>query len=146
VIVDIAAKALSPAINDPTTAVLAIDQLHRLLRKVAHRRLDNGEVYGADGALRLVFRTPNWEDFVSLAMSEIRQYGGSSLQVSRRLHALLESLIAALPPARVPALRAELELLDRGIDRSFEDAVDRDRARVADSQGLGAASSHSEAR
>jgi uncharacterized membrane protein len=91
VIVDIAAKALSPAINDPTTAVLAIDQLHRLLHKVAQRRLDNGDVSGADGVLRLVLRTPNWEDFVSFAMSEIRQYGASSLQVSRRLHALLAS-------------------------------------------------------
>ena len=37
IIVDIALKALSPAINDPTTAVIAIDQLHRLLRKAGNR-------------------------------------------------------------------------------------------------------------
>src|SRR5262249_51971924 len=42
VIVDIAAKALSPAINDPTTAVLALDQLHHLLREVGRRHLDDG--------------------------------------------------------------------------------------------------------
>ena len=39
IIVDIALKALSPAINDPTTGVLALDQIHRLLRVVGKRRL-----------------------------------------------------------------------------------------------------------
>ena len=39
ILVDIAIKALSPAINDPTTAVLAIDQLHRLLRRAGRRNL-----------------------------------------------------------------------------------------------------------
>jgi uncharacterized membrane protein len=139
VIVDVAAKALSPAINDPTTAVLAIDQLHRLIGKVANRRLDNGEVRDTGGVLRLFFRMPDREDFVSLAISEIRLYGASSLQVSRRLHALLASLLGTVPAARRPALRHELELLDRGVERAFDDPMDRARARVADSQGLGAA-------
>ena len=39
IVIDIALKALSPAINDPTTAVLAIDQLHRMLRLVGKRQL-----------------------------------------------------------------------------------------------------------
>ena len=43
IMVDIALKALSPAINDPTTGVLALDQIHRLLRSVGRRRL-RGEV------------------------------------------------------------------------------------------------------
>ncbi len=50
IIVDIAAKALSPAINDPTTAVLALDQIHRLLRTVAKRQLDTGRIRDTAGS------------------------------------------------------------------------------------------------
>src|SRR4029079_400582 len=70
-IVDIASKGLSPAINDPTTAVLAIDRIHHLLRHVGSRRLDNELVRDATGRLRLMYRTPDWEDFVTLAITEI---------------------------------------------------------------------------
>ncbi len=97
IIVDIAAKALSPAINDPTTAVLAIDQLHHLLRSAGHRDLDTGHVRDETGQLRLVYRTPNWDDFVALAVTEIRHYGKDSIQIARRLRAMLESLIPAVP-------------------------------------------------
>ena len=72
ILVDIAAKALSPAINDPTTAALAIDQLHHLLRVIGVRDLDEGQVVDADGRVLLTYRTPDWEDFVRLAVSEIR--------------------------------------------------------------------------
>jgi uncharacterized membrane protein len=72
IIVDITSKGLSPAINDPTTAVLAIDQIHHLLRTVGSRRLDDERVRDATGRLRLAYRTPDWEDFVRLAVTEIR--------------------------------------------------------------------------
>ena len=57
-IVDIALKALSPAINDPTTAVLAIDQIHTLLREVGMRQLNDGMAYDSSGQLRLVCHNP----------------------------------------------------------------------------------------
>jgi uncharacterized membrane protein len=137
IIVDIASKALSPAINDPTTGVLAIDQLHHLLRIVGGRRLDTGRVRDAKGRLRVVYRTPDWEDFVDLALTEVRQYGKDSIQVARRLRALLEDLIAALPPERHPPLLAERGRLQRSSERAFEDPEDRARAHQGDSQGLG---------
>ena len=140
VIVDIAAKALSPAINDPTTAVLALDQIHRLLRKVALRQLDAGRVVDATGQLRLAYRTPDWEDFVSLAVTEIRQFGGNSIQIARRMRAMLENLIAVVPPQRAAALRAELDLLSRGVERDFRDPEDRLRAASGDSLGVGGSS------
>ena len=56
IVVDIAIKALSPAINDPTTAVLAIDQLHRMLRSVGRRNLRTDEILDASGRLRVIFR------------------------------------------------------------------------------------------
>ena len=137
VIVDIAAKALSPAINDPTTAVLALDQIHRLLRAVAARQLDSGRVHDDVGQLRLAYRTPDWENFVSLAITEIRQFGRGSIQVVRRMRAMLENLIEVVPPQRAALLRAELELLGRGVEHDFRDPEDRVRAASADSLGVG---------
>src|SRR5439155_3698999 len=107
IIVDIASKALSPAINDPTTAVLALDQIHHLLRDVGSRSLAEGRETDRNGQPRLIYRTPNWEDFVLLAVTEIRQYGRDSIQIVRRLRAMLENLIETLPERRAPMLRLE---------------------------------------
>ena len=137
VIVDIASKALSPAINDPTTAVIAIDQLHQLLRDIGRRQLDDGMETNGDGRVLLVYRTPNWEDFVSLAVTEIRQYGATSIQVTRRLQAMLQNLIETLPEFRHPVLEEELALLSGTIKRTFVDPEERDRASIADLQGVG---------
>jgi uncharacterized membrane protein len=139
IIVDIASKALSPAINDPTTGVLAIDQIHRLLRAVAARQLDSGRAVDANGQLRLAYRTPDWDDFVSLAVTEIRQFGRESIQIVRRLRAMLENLIAVVPPHRAVLLRKELDLLSRGAARDFRDPEDQVRAGAADSLGVGGA-------
>jgi uncharacterized membrane protein len=137
VIVDIASKGLSPAINDPTTAVLAIDRIHHLLRHVGNRRLDNAQVRDAAGRLRLFYRTPDWEDFVTLAVTEIRQFGGASIQVARRLRAMLENLIDSLPEARAPLLRQELKLLQRSAQRFFAEPEDRALADTSDYLGVG---------
>ncbi len=139
ILVDIALKALSAAINDPTTAVLAIDQLHRLLRAAGLRFLLGDVITDADGEMRLIFRTPNWEDFVQLTFREIRSCGAGSFQITRRLRAMGENLIQTLPEYRHAALRTELELLDRAIDTQFVFPEDRALARVADAQGLGGA-------
>jgi uncharacterized membrane protein len=137
IIIDIALKALSPAINDPTTAVLAVDQLHRLLRLAGARRLRTDEISNTAGAVRVVLRTPNWEDFVNLAFTEIRAYGSSNLQVVRRLRAMIENLIQTLPEHRHKALNEQLKLLEREVERHFHYPEELALARVADSQGLG---------
>jgi uncharacterized membrane protein len=137
IIVDIASKALSPAINDPTTAVLAIDQIHHLLRNVGSRNLGHGRETDGRGELRLVYRTPDWEDFVHLAVTEIRQYGGDSIQITRRLRAMLESLIETLPAKRAPMLRLELGLLQASAKRMFVDLYDQALAEMGDLQGMG---------
>ena len=92
ILVDIANKALSKAIYDPTTAVLAIDQLHRLLRSAGTRNLRTDQILDRAGELRVIFRTPNWEDFVHLAFTEIRFYGAENMQIARRLRAMIISL------------------------------------------------------
>jgi uncharacterized membrane protein len=137
IIVDIASKALSPAVNDPTTAVLAIDQIHHLLRHVGRRYLAEGRESDSAGRVRLVYRTPNWEDFVHLAVTEIRQYGRDSIQVLRRLRAMLENLIETLPDVHAPQLLKELALLDNTSRRAFPDAEDQTLAGMGDLQGIG---------
>ena len=137
IVADIALRALSPAINDPTTAVLAIDQLHRMLRMVGKRHLRTDELSDKSGTLRLIFRTPNWEDFVHLAFSEIRSCGSNNLQIVRRLRAMIQNLIQTLPAHRHPALQQELSLLEREIERNFTYPEELALAQVADAQGLG---------
>ncbi len=137
VLVDIASKALSPGINDPTTAVQALDQIQHLLHCVAERHLDEGQIRGPDGQLRVVYGTPDWPDFVLLAVSEVRQFGAASLQVNRRLRAMLNHLIDVVPAERRPPLQEELAMLENAIARHFADDVDRKRASIADYQGVG---------
>ena len=143
ILVDIAIKALSKAINDPTTAVLAIDQLHRLLRSAGKRNLRTDQIVDRAGKLRVIFRTPNWEDFVHVGLSEIRFYGAGNLQIARRLRAMIVNLTDTLPAQRHFALCKELELLDRTIEKLYVLPEDLKLARIPDSQGLGG-SSHSE--
>lgn len=137
IMVDIACKGLSPAINDPTTAVLSLDQIHHLLRDVGRRRLDDERVRDRKGRLRLLYRTPDWQDFVQLAVTEIRQFGATSIQIARRLRAMLENLIQTLPEERVALLRHELQLLHRSAERFFTEPEDRALAEVSDYQGVG---------
>lgn len=138
--VDIALKALSPAINDPTTAVLAIDQLHRLLRLVGKRSLANRPVIDDNGKPRVFFRTPDWIDYVHISFREIRHCGAGSLQIERRLRAMIENLMKTLPMARHAALRRELDLLDATIVREHMFTEDIALARIPDTQGMGGAS------
>jgi uncharacterized membrane protein len=94
----------------------------------------------AGGDLRVVYRTPDWADFVQLSCREIRLYGAENFQVARRLRAMLENLQQTLPEARGPALRRELDLLDLTLERLNMLPDDLAIARTADLQGLGASS------
>jgi uncharacterized membrane protein len=142
IVVDIALRALSPAINDPTTAVLAIDQLHRMLRRVGQRQLQTDRIVDRAGRLRVYFRTPNWENFTDLAFSEIRSCGSNSLQIVRRLRAMIENLLETLPESRHAALLQQRSLLDRAIEAHFKQPEERLLASIPDPQGLGGRSGH----
>jgi uncharacterized membrane protein len=136
-LVDIAIKALSPAVNDPTTAVQALDQIEDLLLRLGRRRLEIGAFRDRAGALRLVVPYPEWDDFLTLAFDEIRHCGSTSVQVMRRMKALAADLIRALPPERHEALHHQQRRLDASIAKSFPDAGEKQEASVEDRQGLG---------
>jgi uncharacterized membrane protein len=137
ILVDIAIKALSAAINDPTTAVLAIDQLQRLLRRAGLRNLRTDQILDRAGTLRLIFRTPKWDDFVHVAFTEIRFCGVSNVQIARRLRAMILNLANSVPAERHGALRQELDLLDRMLEKFYVLPEDLALARTPDPQGLG---------
>jgi uncharacterized membrane protein len=136
-LVDIAIKALSPAINDPTTAVQALNQIEDLLLRLGSRFLEIGEFRDSEGQLRLVVPYPAWEDFLRLAFDEIRYCGSHSVQVMRRMMALVNDLIERLPENRDPALLHWEERLQTTIARSFDDLEEKQEASVEDRQGLG---------
>jgi uncharacterized membrane protein len=138
ILVDIAIRALSPAINDPTTAVQALDQIEDLLLMLGRcANLDIGVFRGPEGEVRLVVPVPVWEDFLCLAFDEIRFYGAASIQVMRRMNALIADLISLLPEERNAALRRWEARLQATIERSFTNAEEKTEASMEDRQGLG---------
>jgi len=143
VMVDIAIRALSPAVNDPTTAVQVLDHLGETLRLLGSTPL---AVPAADDAAApahgLVVRARRFEDVAELAFTEIRQFGGSSVQVVRRLRALLGDLHERVLPGNRPAVEAELARLDATVEQHWGDSFDLDLAREADGQGIGGPSLH----
>jgi uncharacterized membrane protein len=141
-LVDIAIKALSPAINDPTTAVQAIDQIEDLLHRVGQLNLHSGFARDSDGAVRLVVPMPTWEDYLALAFDEIRQFGDKSVQVMRRLRAALSSLAESTTPARAEVVRRYLKHLDKVVKESALDNADKAMALQEDRQGLGLSRRH----
>ena len=72
-----------------------------------------------------------------LGVTEIREYGSNSIQVMRRMRALLEELRDAVRPEHRPAVEDEIARLDATVESAFRDSVDLDRARIADPQGIG---------
>lgn len=139
---DISSKALSPGVNDPTTSAQALDQIEILLRLLAGRRLTPGVLRDEAGQVRFHYQTPSWEDFLSIALDETRFFGEGSVQITRRLRALLEDLHAAVPPYRQPAIEAHLAMLESSIGRSYSEAAEREIAGTRDRQGIGSPGRH----
>lgn len=136
-LVDVAEKALSPSMNDPTTAVMAIDQIHDVMRRLAGKPFPVAEHTDDRGVVRLSVRPLEWEPMVELAFSEIRQFSGRSLQVTRRMMAALEDLEDVALEERRGALKTERRLLQQSIADSFDNGRDRELAGHADPQGVG---------
>ncbi len=138
IMVDIADKALSAAINDPTTAVQVLNYLGDSLRLIGTVDVSGSRFEGsAAGRRGLVMPVRSWEDYLALATTEIREYGSASVQVMRRMRSMLEELLGEVREEHLAAVRDELARLDATVARNFGDSVDLDRAGTADSQGMG---------
>ena len=78
-----------------------------------------------------------WEDYLALGITEIREFGATSIQVMRRLRAVLEDLMREVRPENRAAVAAEIARLDATVEAGFSGSIDLDRAGIADRQGLG---------
>ena len=114
VLVDIALRAVSSAINDPTTAVQVLDSEESLLRMLIRRDLDVREVTGPHGTARVLLPLPSWDDYVALSFDELIEMGADHVQVRRRLERLLRDLIALAPASRRAPLQMRLDGLASG--------------------------------
>ncbi len=99
-LVDIAIQALSPAVNQPTTAIQVIDRLADILRRIAASPPLTGYYADAAGRVRLLEPVTSWDDLLDLAFTEITSYGAGSAQVARRLLAAYEAIESRLEPAQ----------------------------------------------
>ena len=110
-LVDIAQRALSPGINDPTTAVQAIDVLHDLLRRLSTRHLQPGCYRDGDGVLRVAIPELSFAGYLGLAVGEIWHYGADSVQVPQRLTLMLCDLRTVALAEHQPELQRWLQIV-----------------------------------
>lgn len=101
---DIGLRALSPAINDPATAIQALDHSESLLSKIVTADLASRPVVGPDGRPRVLLRLPTWDEYLGVAVDEIAVAARGVPTVERRVAKLLAHLRVAAPRSRLPAL------------------------------------------
>jgi uncharacterized membrane protein len=97
---DIGLRALSPAVNDPATAVQVLDTVHSLLLPLATRDLDLAEIADDAGVVKVVLALPRWDDYLRTALDDLIESSSRSPMVLLRARALLTGLLDAAPPQR----------------------------------------------
>ena len=105
---DIGLRALSPAINDPATAVQVLDAIESLLLALAPRDLDVAGVADDTGTVRVVLALPSWNDYLQIALDDLIESSSQSPMVLLRARATLSSLLNAAPPQRTPPIARRL--------------------------------------
>lgn len=115
VLVDIGLKGLAPGVNDPTTAVQAIDQMHDLLRRLAWRQLGELRVRDAAGVVRVTMPAPTWGHYLRLACEELADFGARHASVRRHLRVMLDDLSQWAPEERRQAALLQRERTENAI-------------------------------
>jgi len=106
-IVDIALKAISPAVNDPTTAISCVDQLSRILIRFASREPPEPALYDPPGTLRAIIPWIGFERLLEAAFEQIRLYAKSDVAVSLRLLRALGDIAVTTPDPGYRRMLAE---------------------------------------
>jgi uncharacterized membrane protein len=138
-LVDIAIRALSPAVNDPTTAVQALDRIESLLCELAGRRPGPALVVDGDGRPCAVVPAPRWPAYLELGLTEVRRYGSGTPQIVRRLTALYDRLGTVADEGDRPRIELERRLLAEATIAAFPDPQERAIVEQPDRLGLGGA-------
>ena len=119
-LVDIASRALSPGVNDPTTAAQAVDELHALLRTVAGRPDPSPCLRDEAGVVRVIHQPWTFSSLLDLATDEILAYGSDALPVLVRLDAMLRDLAVASSPEHAGHVAAKRSAVAAALERLRE--------------------------
>jgi uncharacterized membrane protein len=95
---DIGLRALSPAVNDPATAVQVLDTIEGILGPLVTRDLDVAEVSDASGTVRVVLALPCWDDYLRTSLDDLIESGARAPMALLRARTLLTGLLDAAPP------------------------------------------------
>lgn len=117
-LVDIGVRALSPGINDPSTCLLVLNELHRILRRLVQRESPSPYIADEEGAVRVVHQPQSIDDHIDLAIEQINHYGKDTLLIPRRLRAMLTDLESASAQRYLPALRRAREAVDGPLEQA----------------------------
>lgn len=137
ILVDIAIRAVSPAINDPTSAVQVIDRVEALLFKLYERHPGPTYVVDSAGAPRGLVHAPHWIEYFDLASTEMRHYGRDMIQIHRRLRAMYVHLLDVVTGADRERVELELQMLDDTAVKFMTTPHDLHMAREPDRLGIG---------
>jgi uncharacterized membrane protein len=105
---DIGLRALSPAVNDPATAVQVLDTMESLLQPLVSRDLDVADVTDSAGVVRVVLALPSWDDYLRTGLDDLIESASRSPMVLLRARDLLTSLLNAAPPSHRPPVARRL--------------------------------------
>lgn len=117
---DIAERALSPGVNDPTTAVNVLDELHVVLRPLALERDLSPYLVDEEGVVRATYRPTSFADCLDASLAEIAHYAADSPRVLARIRDIAVDLQAVAVPQHQGALEALVDRLDRHAADSAE--------------------------
>jgi uncharacterized membrane protein len=123
---DVASKALSPAINDPYTAVQAVDHLSVILAELAGREVGPQHVNGGHGTARLHLPGRDFDYMFDLALGQVRRYGASEPRVTRALLRVCNDVSWFCDDGRRAVVRSFVETLLDDVERLIAQPVDRD--------------------
>jgi uncharacterized membrane protein len=124
--VDIALKALSPGVNDSTTAVTSVDHIGAVLVRLARRRIEPAHRLDAQGRLRVIALGPSFESLLGAALDEIRQNAtGNTSVLARLLRTLAEVAACTADPARRALLLRHGERIVRAAEAGIPMEEDR---------------------
>jgi uncharacterized membrane protein len=116
---DIGLRALSPAVNDPATAVQVLDTTDSLLQALVTRNLDVAQVTDDTGTARVVLALPSWDDYLRTGLDDLIESASQSPMVLLRARTLLTTLLTPAPPARQPSITRRLHRAEELVAANF---------------------------
>lgn len=126
-LVDIALRALSPSLNDTTTANMCVDRLTSILARLIQRKMES-PFRSKDGQLRVIARRPAFHELLADCFEQIRQNAGGNVRVLHQLvHVVRVVMDLTRNRSRLQALKFQLELVREVVERTVPSAADRGR-------------------